>query len=32
MKSPAVTLDRLHRLEQAAEADVKALEKMIAKS
>jgi hypothetical protein len=29
MKSPAVTLDRLHRLKQAAEADVKALEKML---
>jgi len=28
-EKPAVTLDRLHRLEQSAEADVKALEKML---
>jgi hypothetical protein len=32
MKPPAVTLNRLHQLEKAAEADVKALEKMLSKS
>ena len=31
-EKPAVTLDRLHRLEQAAEADVRALENLLTKS